>query len=150
VSRNSIHVDAPPTAVFAVLDDAEAYPRWVVGAREIRHVDADWPAPGSRFDHEVGAPAANVDDDSEVLAREWPRELDLEVRFRPVGVARVHVSVRPDPSGSRIELEEHTRRGAVDRLPGLLVEPLLHVRNAWSLRRLRREVERRVNEVTRG
>jgi hypothetical protein len=46
-------------------------------------------------------------------------------------------------------MEEATQRGPVDWLPGKVVDPLLHARNAWSLRRLRDEVERRVNEVTR-
>lgn len=148
MSRNSIHIDAAPDEVFAVLDDATTYPRWVVGAREIRHVDRAWPAPGSSFDHEVGMPGANVQDDSEVVARDWPRDLELEVRFRPVGVARVTVRVHERGDASRVEIEEHTRRGFAHRVPDLVVEPLLHVRNAWSLRRLRREVHRHVGEAT--
>jgi uncharacterized protein YndB with AHSA1/START domain len=43
MSRNQIPIAAPPEAVFEVLDDAEAYPRWVVGARRMRRVDPDWP-----------------------------------------------------------------------------------------------------------
>jgi uncharacterized protein YndB with AHSA1/START domain len=149
MSRNAITMDASPDEVFEVLDDASAYPQWVVGARRIRHVTTNWPEPGSRFGHEVGAAPATLQDDSEVVERDWPRRLDLEVRFRPVGVARVTVSVSPQGDGSRVVLEEGTRRGPVDRLPGVLVDPLLHVRNAWSLRRLRDLVERRVREVTR-
>jgi hypothetical protein len=121
----------------------------VVGARRIRHVDHDWPAPGSAFDHEVGTAAAALQDDSQVVDRDWPRRLELEVRFRPVGVARVTLSIEPEGDGSTVVMEEAPRRGPVDWLPGRVVDPLLHVRNAWSLRRLRDEVQRRVNEVTR-
>jgi uncharacterized protein YndB with AHSA1/START domain len=149
MSRNAISIPASPDQVFAVLDDAEAYPRWVVGARRIRHVDRDWPAPGSEFDHEVGTSAAALQDDSQVVDRDWPRRLELEVRFRPIGVARVTLSVSPEGDGSAVVMEEATQRGPVDWLPGKVVDPLLHARNAWSLRRLRDEVERRVNEVTR-
>jgi uncharacterized protein YndB with AHSA1/START domain len=148
MSRNAISIPASPDQVFAVLDDADAYPRWVVGARRIRHVDANWPAPGSEFDHEVGTAAASLQDDSQVVDREWPRRLELEVRFRPIGVARVTLSVSPEADGSTVVMEEATRWGPADWLPGKVVDPLLHVRNAWSLRRLRDEVERRVGEVT--
>jgi uncharacterized protein YndB with AHSA1/START domain len=148
MSRNAITIDASPDEVFEVLDDADAYPRWVVGARRVRHVTDRWPDPGGRFGHEVGAAPATLQDDSEVVEREWPRRLALEVRFRPVGVARVTLSVEPEADGSRVVIEEGTRRGPVDWIPGALVDPLLHVRNAWSLRRLRSEVERRVAEVT--
>jgi len=150
MSRNAISIPAPPDQVFAVLDDAEAYPRWVVGARRIRHVDHDWPAPGSEFDHEVGTAAAALQDDSQVVDRDWPRRLELEVRFRPIGVARVTLSIAPEGEGSAVVMEEAPRRGPVEWLPGKVVDPLLHVRNAWSLRRLRDEVARRVNEVTQG
>ena len=51
MSKNRITVRTDPEAVFEVLDDPYAYPRWVVGARRIRSVDAGWPAVGSRFHH---------------------------------------------------------------------------------------------------
>jgi len=40
MSRNEITVTASPQDVFDVLDDAEAYPGWVVGARRMRRVDS--------------------------------------------------------------------------------------------------------------
>ena len=49
-----VTVPAPPEAVFAVLSDPETYPEWLAGAQHIRHVDDDFPAEGSAFDHEVG------------------------------------------------------------------------------------------------
>jgi hypothetical protein len=67
----------------------------------------------------------------------------LEVRFRPSGVARVEIVVTPRDGGSEVTLEEHPSAGPVSWVPSFLIDPLLHVRNEWSLRRLRGEVERR-------
>ena len=142
MSRNSIQTRANPASVFAVLDDPCAYPRWVVGARRVRAVDPSWPAVGSRFHHALGTAAAELHDSSKVLERDPPRRLVLEVRFRPTGVARVEVQVEPGPSGSTITVTEAPIRGPVTLLPRFIVEPLLTIRNAISLYRLRREAER--------
>jgi nicotinamide-nucleotide amidase len=147
VSHNSIVIAAPPDEVFDVLDDAYAYPRWVVGARRVRHVDADWPAVGSRFHHAVGAAGPELHDSSKVLERERPEHLRLEVRFRPVGVAIVDLRLTPVGGGTRVDIEEQPREGPFARIPGLVTEPLLSVRNALSLTRLRDEVERRVRDA---
>jgi hypothetical protein len=143
VSINSITVAATPDAVFDVLDDVCAYPGWVVGAREIRSVDPEWPAPGSGFRHEVGVEDASLHDSSEVVSRRRPAFLDLEVRFRPFGVARVVVRVQPVESGSRITMEEIPVGGPARWLPWLITEPMLQLRNMVSLQRLRHEVESR-------
>src|SRR3954454_22083271 len=100
MAHNSIRTCAPPDAVFDVLDDACAYPRWVVGARRVRAVDPSWPNPGSRFHHALGTEAGELHDSSKVLERDRPNRLVLEVRFRPVGVARVDIRVRPTADGS--------------------------------------------------
>jgi len=149
MAENSIRVDAGPDAVFAVLDDVCAYPRWVVGARRIRAVDASWPAVGSKFHHALGTEVAELHDSSKVLERDPPRRLVLEVRFRPTGVARVDIQVAAHGTGSTITIVEHPTCGPVARLPRLVVEPLLGLRNAVALRRLRREVERRATTAAR-
>src|SRR4051812_49832887 len=51
MSRNRITVTASPEAVFDVLDDADAYPRWVVGARRVRRGDDAGPPEISRVQH---------------------------------------------------------------------------------------------------
>ena len=66
----------------------------------------------------------------------------LEVRFRPTGVARVDLRVERDAAGSVVTMEETPTGGALSHVPNALVDPLLAIRNALSLRRLRREVER--------
>jgi uncharacterized protein YndB with AHSA1/START domain len=143
MSRNQVTVRASPEAVFAVLDDAEAYPRWVVGARRIRRVDPDWPREGSEFHHAVGVPGAEVHDSSEVVDRDPPHRIVLDVRFRPGGSARVELRVEPTAGGSLVTMEERTRSGPASWVPDLVTDPVLHLRNAWSLQRLRREVEQR-------
>ena len=151
MSRNTIAMQASPEQVFDVLDDAYAYPCWVVGTRRVRYVDADWPAVGSRFHHAIGGPGAEIEDCSRVLQRDPPRELRLEVLFRPVGVARVDITVEPSTGGSTVTLEETPARGPASHLPRLILEPMLTARNALALRRLRREVLRQsLPHTTRG
>ena len=141
MSRNSISIAALPDAVFDVLEDAYAYPRWVVGARRIRRVDAAWPAVGSKFHHALGTVAGELHDSSKVLEHDRPARMALEVRFRPTGVATVLIDVVAEGSGSHVTIEESPKCGLVARLPKLLVDPLLRARNALSLQRLRHEVE---------
>jgi uncharacterized protein YndB with AHSA1/START domain len=144
MARNSIRTAAEPDAVFDVLDDACAYPRWVVGARRVLSIDETWPAAGSEFHHALGTAAAELHDSSKVLEHDRPRRLVLEVRFRPTGVARVEIQVIPDVSGSTIVIDETPIAGPASRLPKFVTDPVLRVRNAFSLRRLRHEVERSV------
>jgi len=138
-----IDVAASPEDVFDVLDDAEAYARWVVGTRRVRDVDASWPAVGARFHHAVGNRAAELHDWSRVCERDRPHRLVLEVRFRPTGIALVTIDVVPTPSGARITLGESPTSGPAAWLPALVTGPALWARNFVSLQRLRHEVERR-------
>src|SRR5215204_4192576 len=86
----------PPTIVFDALVTPETYPDWLVGCREIRAVDADWPEVGSRFHHRVGLVGPlSVDDSTEVLAIDSPHQLVLEVRFRPLGRGKVTFTLEP-------------------------------------------------------
>ena len=143
MARNFIEIRAGAEAVFDVLDDPYAYPRWVVGTRRIRSVDPDWPAVGSRFHHAVGNAAGELHDSSKVLLRERPRRIVLEVRFRPTGIARVEIDVTPNDTSSTVVIDETPTGGPITRVPRFITDPLLTLRNALSLQRLRHEVERR-------
>jgi uncharacterized protein YndB with AHSA1/START domain len=149
MSRNSISVSAPPEAVFDVLDDAYAYPRWVVGARRVRRVDPSWPAVGSKFHHAIGTAAGELHDSSKVLERVPPERIVLEVRFRPTGVANVEIDVTRDGDNSIVTLVESPTGGPVSHLPRLITDPLLFVRNALALQRLRHEIETHDRDVVR-
>jgi hypothetical protein len=145
MAKNSVRIDARPEDVYAVLNDAHAYPRWVVGAKRIRGTDPQWPATGSRFHHEIGAGPLVLKDSSKIIRKRKNRDMDLEVRFRPGGVANVQLRLRPKRRGraTQVTMREHTTAGPADWLWSRPLDIAVHLRNAWSLRRLRRLVESR-------
>ena len=146
MATNETTIDATPEHVFDVLLDAETYEDWVVGCDEIRRVDAAWPRPGSKFHHTVGVGPIKVEDTTKVLANEAPRRLVLEARARPAGVANVVFTVTPTGGGeprSRVAIEEYPVRGVAKAIHNPLLEVLIKARNAETLRRLSREVEKR-------
>ena len=63
------------------------------------------------------------------------------MRFRPTGVALVEIDIAADGDGSTVTLVETPMAGPVAHLPKLVIDPLLKLRNALSLQRLRHEVE---------
>lgn len=134
-------VARPRHDVFRTIADPGTYPGWLVGAQRIRHVDRSFPAPSTRFDHSVGlAPAATVDDSSEVLQADPPSRLDLLVHVGPVD-GEVTFLLDESSDGTRVILRERPLGPAAALTP--LARPLLYVRNRWSLRRLRRRLEAR-------
>jgi hypothetical protein len=144
MSRNTLEIKAPPREVLAVLLDADAYADWVVGSKELRHVEPDWPSPGSRFHHTQGAGPLTLEDDTEVLALS-ERRLVLDVHYRPLGTARVTLSLgeRQGGAATLVTMDEVPTSGFTARLPRFLTDPAFHGRNQLSLRRLARLVERR-------
>lgn len=141
-SENSTHIDASPTQVFDVLLDPWRYADWVVGAKEIREVDPDWPAVGSRFHHTVGVGPISTDDATKVEAIDAPRHLVLRAFVKPLGAARIVLDVEPEEGGSRVTMEEEPVEGPATA-GGVVVDGALALRNVESLRRLRHLVEER-------
>ena len=141
MARNETHITATRAAVFSVLSDPGNYADWVVGSRLIRDADADFPAVGSRFHHQVGIPPLVLNDHTEVLENEAPIRLVLRAKTRPLATARVELRLAEDGDGTRVVMIE----GAGDRWSQIVLnrftDPLVHVRNAESLRRLRRLCE---------
>jgi uncharacterized protein YndB with AHSA1/START domain len=147
MARNEISVGVAPDEVFALLLDPYAHPKWVVGTRQIREVDTDWPRAGARFHHSVGAGPFSTRDSTKILASRPPFALDLEVRFRPLGVACVSVRLSDASHGRcRIVLDEEPLAGPVRNLHGRVWEAVVHARNALSMWRLRRLAESRRGE----
>jgi uncharacterized protein YndB with AHSA1/START domain len=132
------HVDAPPERCFEVLSDPRSYAYWVVGSREIRAADPDWPAPGSKFHHTV---AGGLEDHTVVEEVEPNRRLRLRARARPFGTAFVTVTMSSQNGGSLLRLEEEP----ADTLTRLAFNPvldrLLHARNVGSIERLKELAE---------
>jgi len=132
-------IDASPQRVFRMLVDAERYPTWLGGARDVVVDDDRWPNPGSGFHHEVGVGPIDVHDSATVVGLEPWRRLDLVVRARPFLVADVRFELEPAGSGSCVRMTERPR--GLFRLASPFISPLVRLRNDRSLARLSRQLE---------
>ena len=135
-----------PEAVWAALARPAAYAYWVVGSKEIRDADPNWPAAGARFHHTVGLGPLKVADHTESLKCARPHELVMRAKARPLGTARVTMRLIRKDGGTLVRMQENP-----DGLTSLLtVNPAVQLltagRNAESLARLEelalREAER--------
>lgn len=144
MSTNTKTVKAPPEVVFSVLADPPTYEHWVVGNKEIRGYDPDWPAAGTEFQHTVGFGPLAVKDKTVSVEALPPTSLVMRVRAMPVGVGTVTLRLDPVEGGTRVVMEEHPVEGPPRRLWNPVLDRLAWLRNAESLRRLARLAERRV------
>jgi uncharacterized protein YndB with AHSA1/START domain len=142
MSVNEINVDAPPQAVWDVLADPPSYEEWVVGNKAIRDYDRTWPAPGTEFHHTLGFGPVAVKDKTVALEALPPRRLVMNVRALPVGHAVVTFDLQESGSGTLVRMEEHPAGGPLKML-GPALDPLVRLRNAETLRRLKRLAESR-------
>ncbi|HEX9969588.1 MAG TPA: SRPBCC domain-containing protein [Acidimicrobiales bacterium] len=144
MATNETDIPARPDDVWAVLVDAYAFPDWVVGARRIRAVEPEWPAPGAAFHHEVGAWPFRLKDNTKVRELVAPTRLVLEARARPAGVAVVTLTLEDrGAEGTHLVMTEKPCAGPATLVPGPVMDALTRTRNAESLRRLRNLVEQR-------
>jgi len=134
-------IKSPEDRVWAVLADPHGYGDWVVGAKEIRDVEGHWPDRGSRFHHTVGMGPLNVKDNTKVLEVEPSRRIVLEARARPLGRARIEISLSRVGAGTTVALDEEAVSPAVVRALNPLLEPFVRARNNKALRRLAGVVE---------
>jgi uncharacterized protein YndB with AHSA1/START domain len=141
MSVNETYVDAPPEAVFAVLEDPDSYGHWVVGSSKTRDADSDWPRPGSKFHHTQGAFGVGLPDSTSVVAAERPRTLVLEARIRPFAVNKVELRLYPSGRGTKVVMVEYPTGGIAARVDNPLMHLALKLRNVESLRRLRKMAE---------
>lgn len=144
-------VAAPVDEVFAALITPESYPEWLVGCREIRAVDDNWPETGSRFHHRVGlAGPLTVADSTKVLEIDEPNRLVLEVRARPFGRGRSEFRLEPAPAGdggqarTSVTLEEKPIGLLEPTAP--VMAPVIRHRNGTSLDALARYVTGRTSD----
>lgn len=145
-ATSSTEITAPADRVFNVLLDPTTYPDWLRGAKRIRSVDDQWPAPGAAFHHVVGAGPLVIADKTAMVDHDRPHRLELRAAARPTGVAQVVFTLMPTASGTTVTISERPCAGPMRLLwehggrPAL--EPLLRARNADSLRLLKDLVER--------
>jgi uncharacterized protein YndB with AHSA1/START domain len=124
--------------VFAALIDPETYPAWLVGASDIRDVDDEWPLAGSKFHHRVGIGPLTLADSTELLACQPPRMLRLAVRARPFISAVVTFELVGDADRCVLTMEEEPAVRTVGNVVRPVMDPVTHLRNHLSLKRLDR------------
>jgi uncharacterized protein YndB with AHSA1/START domain len=137
VARNEIFIAASPQKVFELLSDPRTYAYWVVGSREIRAADPNWPEPDTAFDHSVGVPPFVIHDDTKVVSTLAPVMLELRANGGPLGSARIIFQLQPEGNGTRVTMVEDPLerwRAIALGLPGHF---LIKARNTESLRRLK-------------
>jgi hypothetical protein len=136
-------IQADPVQVFNAMSDAWLIPVWVVGATHIRDVDSEWPSPGSRLHHKVGAWPLALSDSTAVVECESPGRLVLQGRAYPFGEARIELSVWSAPAGSLVRLGETPTHGLAYAFDNPLQRRVLRARNRESLDRLAAIAENR-------
>jgi len=135
-----------PAAIFSVLRDGWSYARWVVGTSKIREVDEAWPQPGARLHFRLGRGPLSKEDETRSMRLVDGSELELEAVGRPLGTARVDFRVDAVRDGSLVTIIEHPTKGPLATLHNPGFELLVYLRNVETLRRLEREVGRRVRK----
>jgi uncharacterized protein YndB with AHSA1/START domain len=141
MARNEAFIAAPPSRVYEVLSDPNSYGEWVVGSREIRAADPEWPAPGTRFVHASGPPGLGAEDETRVIDTVAPVMLELHDRVRPYPGARVTMYMQQDGDGTRVTMIEDPANPVLNVLIGPLGHGLIKRRNVESLRRLKELAE---------
>jgi uncharacterized protein YndB with AHSA1/START domain len=137
------YIDVSPQEVFAVLADGWYYSGWVVGTSHMQAVEASWPNVGSRLFHASGVWPAVLTDETSVDEMVTNERLVMTARGRPLGEARISVSLSPEGRGTRVALAESPIRGPGQWLNNRVFEAVLHRRNVESLARLAAISERR-------
>lgn len=133
---------AAPREVWSVLADGWTFSAWVVGASRVRAVDSAWPAQGSRVYHSVGTWPAVLNDDTSIEAAEPERRIVMMARTRPVGEARVEITLHPEGEGTLIRMREDFVRGPATMMPKPLRQLAIRQRNVETLHRLALLAER--------
>ena len=130
-------VEAPVSAVWAVLADGWSYATWVVGASRVRTVDEGWPAADSRIHHSFGPWPLTIEDYTRAERSTPMSDLVLTARAWPLGEARVHLHL--DSRGDTacdVSIREDAVRGPGTAIPGPLRHLILIPRNRETLFRL--------------
>lgn len=139
---------APIDVVWDVLIDPYTYPDWLIGAAAIRDVDDSWPEVGSRFHHRVGIGWMSIPDHSEVEDVVEPDLLRLAVRARPFVSAVATFRLVGDGDTTVVAIEEEPQVRVIGNVVRPVMDPMIHVRNHRSLRRLDHLVARRSYAAT--
>jgi hypothetical protein len=128
--------NTPAADVWRVIADGWLYSGWVVGASRIRAVDDTWPQAGSRLHHSVGGWPLVINDSTRVTAAEPEKSLELVARGWPLGEAKVVITLQDQGNQCLVTMAEDAIRGPGKKVPKLLRDPMITVRNRETLKRL--------------
>ena len=134
---------ASPEQVWDVLADGWLYALWVVGASRMREVDDNWPEPGSKLHHSLGAWPILINDETEVTAAQPTRLLALRGRGWPAGEVDIAIRLRAVGAETEVIIEEDAVAGPGRLVPAPVRGLTLRWRNVEALRRLAYVAERR-------
>src|SRR4051794_15631044 len=138
MATNETHVDASPEAVWDVLSDPYAYPKWVVGTDRTVEADADWPIPESKFKVHIALGYTDYTHSREIDPH---RRIVLDAAGGGLSAARVIITLRAEGGGTPVTLVEEPS-GIIGHLSfPPPVHWLIKLRNTESLRRFKRLVE---------
>jgi hypothetical protein len=132
----SLRMSVEPRRVFEVLADGWQYTGWVVGASHVRAVEATWPSVGARIHHSFGVWPLVLKDETTVEACEPSTRLVLLANGRPLGQARVELTLSAEGDGTRVVMEEHVVQGPGKAIPAPVMDALIKARNREALARL--------------
>jgi uncharacterized protein YndB with AHSA1/START domain len=99
-------------------------------------VEGHWPERGSLFHHTVGMGPVNLKDNTKVLDVEPTRRIVLEARARPLGRARIEITLSRVGAGTTVSLDEEAVSPTVARALNPVLAPLVRARNGKTLHRL--------------
>ncbi|MFX1819120.1 MULTISPECIES: SRPBCC family protein [Micrococcaceae] len=128
--------NSPAADIWKVIADGWLYSGWVVGASRIRAVDDTWPQAGSRLHHSVGAWPLVINDSTQVTGVEPGKSLELVARGWPMGEAKVAITLEDRGDQCLVTIAEDAIRGPGKRVPKVLRDPAISVRNRETLKRL--------------
>ena len=94
MGRTTRTIETTPARIFDVLSDPDFYGEWVVGSKQIRDADPDFPSPGSKFHHSVGFGPITVSDYTVVEEMKRPQRIKLRAKARPLGTSHVTLELK--------------------------------------------------------
>ncbi len=128
--------NTPAADVWRVIADGWLYSGWVVGASRIRAVDDTWPQSGSRLHHSVGAWPLVINDSTRVTAVDPGKSLELVARGWPMGEAKIVITLQDQGGQCLVTIAEDAIRGPGKKVPKIMRDPMIAVRNRETLKRL--------------
>lgn len=82
VATNTREMPVAPEQVWGVLADPKKYRQLVVGTKEVRSSEGNWPAKSARFHHTGGIWPLHLRDQTSVLESDRPKWLVLQAQVR--------------------------------------------------------------------